>query len=338
MSTGRRRTLDDAASGDAKRMCADELEYARETDSFDTHPDVAKRCIDDLLRIMGTVRPGAIVEPSAGAGNFVRAIRASELGTADLAAIDLYRGGDDVQVGINFLAWLPDNMRRPLWVVGNPPFGRLAETALAFFAHAADFADVIAFIVPREFRRRAYCTDVRFTLVAEHVLERRSFVIGTEAIPYSASTLWQVWRRCAPSEARVYRVEPAPAITSDARVHRMSDATVTQMVEAARDDTPAALGQRFADAGGILMARAGSTPGRVRTDVAAVGARLRRLRRHASGSIDHSNWFFFCVPCQADRDALIAAQHRASRGPCVQGSITLAEAYGLITAALDAAS
>lgn len=333
-----RRVLGDAAVSDPKRQCAAALECARETDSFDTHPDVASRCVGELLRAIAE-RPGAVVEPSAGAGNFVRAIGASELGAADVTALDLYRGGDGVQVGVDFLAWMPpSDVRRPLWVVGNPPFGRLAATALAFFGHAANFADVIAFIVPREFRRRANCADARFTLVAEHVLERRSFVIGAEAIPYAASTVWQVWRRVAAGETRVYRTPtlaaPAPALAQ--RVQRMPDAAIEQLLAAARDDTPAALGQRFADAGGILMARASSTPGRVCADAAAVGTTLRRLRRLRRGSVDRGGWYLFCVPSAADRDALVAAQHGASSGLCVQGSITLPEAYALMAAALDA--
>ena len=42
---------------------------------------------------------------------------------------------------------------KKILVIGNPPFGRVSSLAIKFFNHAAAWATVIAFIVPRTFRR-----------------------------------------------------------------------------------------------------------------------------------------------------------------------------------------
>ena len=38
-------------------------------------------------------------------------------------------------------------------VIGNPPFGKISSFAVRFFNKSAEYAEVIAFIVPRTFKR-----------------------------------------------------------------------------------------------------------------------------------------------------------------------------------------
>jgi hypothetical protein len=45
-----------------------------------------------------------------------------------------------------------DNIKNIL-VIGNPPFGKVSSLAVKFFNHASKWSNVIAFIVPRTFRR-----------------------------------------------------------------------------------------------------------------------------------------------------------------------------------------
>ena len=38
-------------------------------------------------------------------------------------------------------------------MIGNPPFGKISSIAIRFFNHSAKWANVIAFIIPRTFRK-----------------------------------------------------------------------------------------------------------------------------------------------------------------------------------------
>ena len=335
-----RRVLEDAPVSDSKRSCHASVEIARETDAFDTAPDVAAACIAHLIQVMGNARPATIIEPSAGAGNFVRAIMASPLGSGTVIdAFDLYRGGDLVRRGVDFLSWTPDlATEAPVWVIGNPPFGRRAKLVFDFFSQAAYFADVIAFIVPCVFRQYAQEADSRFTLVAERKLSRESFVIGPEAIPYAANTVWQVWRRRRTGEGRIARHET----TNDGemeqlltpRVTRMDNKLVDEFVKCARTDSYARAAERFFAAGGIMMARAGAMPGRVRTDPQCVGKVLAEMRMMGGRWYTH-NWHLFVVPSEDDRLTLIATLGAAaSDGARVQGYLTRGQAWELIAETL----
>ena len=52
-------------------------------------------------------------------------------------------------------------------VIGNPPFGRVSSLAVRFFNKSAEFANVIAFIIPRTFKRVSIQNklDLNFELV-----------------------------------------------------------------------------------------------------------------------------------------------------------------------------
>jgi hypothetical protein len=339
MSSSRRHhPLESASSGDAKRSRTACVEEARKTDAFDTAPEAAALCVAELSKALGDARPGTVVEPSAGAGNFVRALRVLPY---PVVAFDLHRENELVRGGVDFLTWTPPaDAASPLWVVGNPPFGHGAATVFEFFSHAATFADVIAFIVPRDFRRRANRVDERFTLIHERVLDRGSFVITTttehEAIPYAIDTLWQVWRRRAPGETRVIRMETRGAPEFSARVHPMPNEEVAKHVECARAEDHTLAAERFFAAGGVLIARASATPGRVCTKASTVGAALARLKLLPSGVWYAHNWYVFRVPHADDRAAVVNALGAPVEGPCVQGYVTLAACYERIVRALPA--
>ena len=54
-----------------------------------------------------------------------------------------------------------------IMVVGNPPSDKVSSVAMKFFNHSAEWSDVIAYIIPRTFRRPSVQNklDTRFHLV-----------------------------------------------------------------------------------------------------------------------------------------------------------------------------
>jgi len=161
---------------------------ARRLDQFYTREDVARLCIDRVGRYAGRLATPLFVEPAAGAGAFFNQLPASRVG------MDL----DPKCRGIlkqDFLQWRPERSERPIVVVGNPPFGKNASLAVRFFNHAAQFADIIALIVPLTFQKQSTWNklDRGFMLVEECLLAEYSFVF--DDCPYDVPTVFQIWKR-----------------------------------------------------------------------------------------------------------------------------------------------
>ncbi len=161
---------------------------ARALDQFYTAPRVAAACVGwlhDFLGSDGTRMQW--IEPSAGAGAFLDCL------PSDAIALDIApRCGGTARA--DFLDWRPDCAGNCV-VVGNPPFGKNASLAVRFFNHAASFAHVIAFIVPRTFQKESLLNrlDPWMQMRAEHDLPQHAFTLAGE--PYHVPTVFQIWER-----------------------------------------------------------------------------------------------------------------------------------------------
>lgn len=153
-------------------------------DKFYTKQEVAKQLIDTI--------PGSYdlwLEPSAGAGAFLKHLPTPRLG------LDI-DPDDDECVQQDFFTYTPDN--RKTCVVGNPPFGYQSKLAIDFFNYAASWADCIAFIVPRTFRKHSVQNKLSldWTLHTNQLIDPASFILladdGTMR-DYSVPCCWQIW-------------------------------------------------------------------------------------------------------------------------------------------------
>ena len=159
-------------------------------DRFYTKPSV----VDKLLKEMVIEDYDVVVEPSAGTGSWSSKIE-------DCLAIDIAPEHPDIQKG-DFLKddFLFDEMKKEnsILVIGNPPFGRIGNQALKFINKASEFADTIAFILPRSFRKESLQRKVNknFWLVKDRDLfdkNNPSFIFKGE--DYFAPCVFQVWER-----------------------------------------------------------------------------------------------------------------------------------------------
>lgn len=155
-------------------------------DQFYTEWSIAERlyavvaCLFDLAQFL-------MVEPSAGDGAFFRLMQVGSLG------FDL----DPKWPGLittDFLG-IRVSSDRDILVLGNPPFGRNASTAKRFFNRAALQAKVIAFILPRSFRKASVenCLDTAFHLIHEEDLPRNAFRFRSR--PRDVPAVFQIWVR-----------------------------------------------------------------------------------------------------------------------------------------------
>ena len=158
-------------------------------DKFYTVDGVVQTCIN----LVGSKWPwttwGLVVEPSAGNGSFL-----FKLPTTKRIGIDIAPEHADI-LAHDFLTWQPSpEAGEKVLVIGNPPFGRVCSLAIKFFNHAATFASVIAFIIPRTFRRvsvqNKLCLD--FHLVSDIDIPMSPCAFEP---PMAAKCCFQIWAK-----------------------------------------------------------------------------------------------------------------------------------------------
>jgi hypothetical protein len=129
-----------------------------------------------------------VIEPSAGNGSFLTQIPVSKK-----IGIDISPEHKDI-IKQDFFTYNPPSGTGKILVVGNPPFGRVSSLVIKFFNHASKWADVIAFIIPRTFRRVSVHNklNANFHLIfdEEIPMEPCSF-----SPPMMAKCCFQIWEK-----------------------------------------------------------------------------------------------------------------------------------------------
>lgn len=172
----------------ATTLTADSVREAG-LDKFYTIPAISEKCLERIGARYKWSDWGLVIEPSAGNGSFFTQIPpvSKKLG------IDISPEHKDV-IKQDFLTYNPPTDAGRILIVGNPPFGRVSSLAIKFFNHAANWADVIAFILPRTFRRVSVQNKLnpRFHLAFDEdiPMEPCSF-----SPPMMAKCCFQIWEK-----------------------------------------------------------------------------------------------------------------------------------------------
>ena len=116
-------------------------------DKFYTIPAISNKCLDIIGTKYNWDDWDLVVEPSAGNGSFL-----TKIPTSKKIGIDIEPEHTDI-INKDFFDYEPPSDIKNILVVGNPPFGRVSSLAIKFFNHAAQWCNVIAFIIPKTFRR-----------------------------------------------------------------------------------------------------------------------------------------------------------------------------------------
>lgn len=155
-------------------------------DQYYTQDQVADALFDEVVK---RYNPDLyqMLEPSAGTGAFFRLMPPGSLG------IDIDPKGPGI-IQADFLERRVEG-GRPVATIGNPPFGTNASMAVKFFNHAATMSDVIAFVLPRTFRKRQLQNRLNdnFHLVHEQVVPADAFLFMGK--PYNVPAVFQIWER-----------------------------------------------------------------------------------------------------------------------------------------------
>ena len=156
-------------------------------DQFYTTSECAKKYYDILLSHINIDKFDIVLEPSAGTGSFYKLLPKNKR-----IGLDIEPKCDGV-VKQNYFDYEPISNKKYL-VVGNPPFGKISSIAIDFFNKSAEFADTIAFILPRTFKR----------VSVQNQLNRYFHLVYSDDIPLkpccfspkmSAKCAFQIWKK-----------------------------------------------------------------------------------------------------------------------------------------------
>lgn len=179
---------------------------ARALDQFYTHPTIAQQCYAMLVTYLAkhplAQQPYTWLEPSAGDGSFFQHMPNPKEG------YDLEPRFPGITQQ-DFFTWTAQPHTGYI-TLGNPPFGKNSSLAVKFFNHAASASDIVAFIVPKTFKKASVVKRLQshMHLVFEYDLPANSFLYCGD--PYDVPCTFQIWRK----ETHV-RVMNAPIQTTD---------------------------------------------------------------------------------------------------------------------------
>ena len=157
-------------------------------DKFYTLEKYSKICIDKVFELYDINKWDLIIEPSAGNGSFLKQINSD-----NKIGLDILPEHETI-IKQNFFEYNPPKNKKNILVIGNPPFGKNSSLAMNFFNHSAQWAEVIAFIIPRTFRK----------VSVQNKLNRKFHLIYDEEIPnkpcwftpqMSVKCCFQIWEK-----------------------------------------------------------------------------------------------------------------------------------------------
>lgn len=165
-------------------------------DQFYTSEDTAKYCYNVLLNFLKKFQINEskykFIEPSVGCGYFYNLLPVDRRLGVD---IDPKIEEENI-VNEDYLSYKPINKKNI--VIGNPPFGLRGNLALRFINHSYEFADVVAFVLPKLFnsdgKGNAKARVKGYKLAHSENLPLNSFEYPNGK-KVSVATVFQIWTK-----------------------------------------------------------------------------------------------------------------------------------------------
>ena len=165
---------------------------AKSRDAFFTKPEIAKKFVDKVNSLYPLLNYDNVIEPSAGAGDILMYLpKETRIG------LDIYPEHLEVLPSDFFDYEFP---KGKTIIVGNPPFGRQSKLAIQFFNKCAEYADVIAFIIPRSWMkyRAQKQLDKNFELYSSIILPDKAFTL--DGVDHTVRCCAQIWGKYPPTQ------------------------------------------------------------------------------------------------------------------------------------------
>ena len=161
-------------------------------DKFYTHPLIARKCVKAFSERVVVNENSIIIEPSAGNGAFIPAIKSLNI---KCAFYDIQPEHKEIikqdYLTLDFNAIAEDYIH----IIGNPPFGRQSSLAIKFIKKSCEYSSSISFILPKSFKKESMQKhfDEHFHLHYQEDLPVNSFLVNN--IKYDVPCVFQIWVR-----------------------------------------------------------------------------------------------------------------------------------------------
>lgn len=170
-------------------------------DQFFTLPSNAKRFLGVLDVMYPLSEYDTVLEPSAGNGSFYNVMPDNKVG------LDLEPLSEDIEK-MDFFDYEPPLFAK-IATVGNPPFGRKGKLAKEFFNKAAEYSDVIAFVLPAIFAKETFTNtlDPWFHKVYEEFTDE---FVTPEGEEKKINCVFQIWKKSDHKRAKITQIREHP--------------------------------------------------------------------------------------------------------------------------------
>ena len=160
-------------------------------DKFYTKKEIAQYIIDLFKQHIAPNNDDLIIEPSAGNGAFIDAIKSL---TCNYEFYDLKPEHEEI-IKQDYLLYNANNSNntQKIHILGNPPFGRQSSLAIKFIKKSCQFCCSISFILPKSFKKDSLkkTFPLNFHLLFEMDLPEKSFLVNNKE--HDIPCIFQIW-------------------------------------------------------------------------------------------------------------------------------------------------
>jgi predicted RNA methylase len=195
-------------------------------EQYFTPNDLAKECVQAVSVLYPLDTFSIVIEPSAGEGAFL-----SLLPEKTRIGIDIDPKLGEI-IEQDFLTWRPKGIgsQEKVLTIGNPPFGARSAIALKFIKHAAEFSDVIAFVLPMSFNKYTFQNMFPREFHLVDSMDCTDSYKTPTGLSY-VKTVFQIWERRTTNRKPILRKMNHSHFTmKHAHLSRISDQVRTQLV------------------------------------------------------------------------------------------------------------
>ena len=161
-------------------------------DKFYTNSETVDICISNIKEHLVISDNDLVIEPSAGSGSFIDALRELCKNTMFLDILP----EDESIIKQDFLKYEPDVEKYDnIHVIGNPPFGRQSSMAIKFIKKSCLFCKSISFILPKSFKKQSMHKSFPkfWHLIFEIDLGKNIFLVDGNS--YDVPCVFQIWEK-----------------------------------------------------------------------------------------------------------------------------------------------
>ena len=164
-------------------------------DKFYTKNDAVELCMNYFTQhITINTDNDLIIEPSAGNGSFINAIKTI---SNNYKFYDLEPENDEI-TKLDYLLFDSDTVKgkyNKIHTIGNPPFGRQSSLAIKFIKKSCEICNTISFILPKSFKKDSLqkAFPLNFHIIYEFDLPTNSFIVDGKE--HDVPCVFQIWEK-----------------------------------------------------------------------------------------------------------------------------------------------